>query len=129
MPPEPGPFDQPRPPGGPDGGTVPPAGVPLVDVVDDPRAIAILVDLPGYEKEEIAIEANGNAIRIFATRDTDPGDRDRAIQRERPERIERVIEPPASIDIEEAEATYDNGVLRITLPKAGDERRRTIGIH
>lgn len=129
VPSQPGPFDQPGPPAGPDGGAVPPPIVPPVDVIDNPRAITILVDLPGYEKEEIVIEANGNGVRIFATRDTEPGERDRTIQRERPGRVERFVEPPASIDIEESEAIYENGVLRITLPKAGDERRRTIGIH
>lgn len=123
------PPDQSGPGGGPGGVGGPPAMGPAVDVVDGPRAVAILVDLPGCDKEAIDIEANGHAVRILASRDTDPDERERTVQRERPTRFERVVELPASVDIEESEATYENGVLAVTLPKTGDERRRTIGIH
>lgn len=120
---------QPQPGGGPDGWAGTPAGIPAVDVFDGPQAIAIVVDLPGCAKDDVEIEANGRAVRIFATRDTEPADRERPLQRERPDRIERAVDLPATIDVENSEATYENGVLRITLPKVSDERRRTIGIH
>lgn len=123
------PVGKPQPGGGPDGRAGTPAGVPSVDVIDGPQAVAIVVDLPGCAKEDVEIEANGHAVRIFATRDTDPAERERPTQRERPDRMERVVDLRATVVVENSEAAYENGVLRITLPKASDERRRTIGIH
>ena len=90
-----------------------------VDVSETDDTIVVTADLPGYEKEDIDISASGRELTISAQRSAaDEESGDRYIRRERTRSsVERSLTLPEEVVEEEASATYNNGVLTVTLPK------------
>lgn len=107
-----------------------PPAVPLVDIVDSPDELVVLVDTPGFEKEELEIHADGNALYISGDRQdrpaADPDKGEQSLRNERPLRLERSITLPMQIDPENVIAKHENGVCRITVPKDEQEKRHEI---
>ncbi len=102
-----------------------------MDVVDKNDRYDVLVDLPGVKKEDIQVTIEGNRVAIAAEtkseKETKEGER--VIHSERyAASYARSFELPAEVTEEGAEATFENGVLRLTLPKraAVTSKRLTI---
>lgn len=104
---------------------------PLTDVFEGADEFVVLVNLPGFDTEEIELDATNRSLRIIAHREEEEEiDEDAyALQRERRNRAERVIELPGDVDIDDAEATCVEGVCRITLPKTSESKSHRIGVH
>ncbi|WP_049993021.1 Hsp20/alpha crystallin family protein [Halapricum salinum] len=73
-------------------------------------AYVVLADLPGFEREEIDLTFEEGTVEISATHEVDEDShyRSRAV-------FDRITVPD-DIDVEALTATYQNGVLEITLP-------------
>jgi HSP20 family protein len=102
-------------------------GVP-VDVEETDDAYVVDVDLPNVSPENVTIEMRGEELRIsgqFQERE-----RSGVLRRQnRPTGdFEYVVDLPSDIDPNRVEATYDNGVLTVTVGKAKDAQPRRIEI-
>lgn len=105
------------------------AEIPLIDLYEETDEFIVLVNLPGFDSEEIKLEASNDSLRVVAQRDEDREDEAYPVQRERLNRAERLIQLPGPISIENADATCVDGVCRITLPKTDESQRHRIGVH
>jgi HSP20 family protein len=99
-----------------------------VDVEETDDAYLVDVDLPNVSPEDVAIEMRGEELRIsgqFQQRE-----RTGVLRRQnRPTgEFEYVVDLPSDIDPNRVEATYDNGVLRVTVGKVKDAQPRRIEI-
>lgn len=103
-----------------------PAGTPLADVYDSPESITVFLDLPGFDQESIQLQASGNVLHVSATRPEQASEEDRPVQRERRGRVERTIALPTTVAVEEAEASFEDGVCKITLPKSEEDQQQSI---
>ena len=103
--------------------------VPPVDIVETPDEIVILVELPGYTEEDIVLEGMNQRVQILAEREFDPDEETKLHLRERMSRAERVVQLPMPVNIENADATFENGVCRIEVPKLEEVRGHRIGFH
>ncbi|MGB9964896.1 Hsp20/alpha crystallin family protein [Halobacterium sp. CBA1126] len=106
------------------------AAVPLVDVVESPDELVVRVDVPGFQKDQIEIQADANRLYVSADRSRADDDRDsdeRALLTERPLRVERVVPLPMQIHPDQVTATHDDGVCEIVVPKDETERRHEVG--
>jgi HSP20 family protein len=94
-------------------------GVP-VDVEDRGDAFVVSADLPGYEKSDVDIRLSGDSLTLSASREVETSEADAEfVRRERSsESVSRSVRLPGRVDETATEATYENGVLRVTLPKA-----------
>lgn len=94
---------------------------PLMDIHETPDAIAVKIELAGMREEDIEISLYLNALVVTGRREDD-FDHDETIcyheaqVRYGPFRADVLLGVP--IQQEAAEATYQNGFLRILLPKA-----------
>jgi HSP20 family protein len=91
-----------------------------MDVVDKGDKYAISLDLPGVRKEDIhvAIEGARVAVSAEAKGERDVKDGERVIHSERfATSYARSFELPAEVTEDGADAAFENGVLRLTLPK------------
>mgnify|MGYP006281756823 CR=1 FL=1 len=101
-----------------------------VDIVEGDDRVAVSADLPGLNPEEIDVSITGDRLRLKGAYRTEE-ERERGnihIKERRSGSFRRYIDLPASVDADEAEATFENGVLRIELPKAQSARRKHVEI-
>ena len=94
------------------------------DVFEDDRRVVVRLEIPGMEKEQLAIEVVDEALIVRGEkrfeRET-TGGRYRSLQCAYGS-FRRVVPLPAAVLADEAEASYRNGVLKIVLPKAAPTR-------
>jgi len=77
-----------------------------VDVYDESAQVRLVADLPGVEKEGIELQCDGETLTISAA----------SPHREYDERIRL----PTRVDEHSASATFNNGILEVTIDKHGD---------
>jgi HSP20 family protein len=103
---------------------------PAVDVVETPDAIVLHAELPGMKKEEIEIQLSGETLAIRGERQPSPcsnGENFHRIER-RYGRFSRAFQIETPIDAAQVQASYDDGVLTVRLPKAQSAKPRQIEI-
>jgi HSP20 family protein len=96
------------------------AWLPLVDIFEEPDAIRLVAEIPGVNPDDVKISVEDNLLTIKGTKEQ--------VAEEKAERVhryertygafERTFRLSASIDPNKIKATYNFGVLTITLPKA-----------
>ncbi|MFC4358100.1 archaeal heat shock protein Hsp14 [Halobium salinum] len=100
-----------------------------IDVADYDDEIVVTADVPGFEKEDIDLTLSERTLTISAEREMErESEEGEYLRRERrSSSMRRSIRLPESIDEERTAATYQNGVLTVTLPKLtmeeGDDAR------
>lgn len=91
-----------------------------MDVIDKGDRFEVLVDLPGVKKEDIHVTIEGARVSINAEAKSEKQRREgeRVLHAERfAASYARSFELPAEVTEEGAEAKYEDGVLKLTLPK------------
>mgnify|MGYP001772525229 CR=1 FL=1 len=76
---------------------------PLVDVIEKGDEVRVVAEVPGVSKDQIKVKVTGKKVIIQAQGE------DRKYYKE--------VELPAEVDEKSAKATYNNGVLQVTLKK------------
>ncbi|AKJ27504.1 Hsp20 family protein [Caldimonas brevitalea] len=104
---------------------------PSVDVRERGDQLLISADLPGVSKDDVRIEIADGQLTITGERRADREERDeqgvRRIERVRG-RFVRSVPLPEGTMADRAEATMNDGVLEITVPRARDGGQRRIEI-
>lgn len=103
---------------------------PQTDLTETDGAYRIRLDLPGMKKDDIVINLQNNTLTVRGERKSD-----RTNETEEYVRVERAFGTfhrtfalPDTVDAENIEATYDDGVLTISVPKTEENTRRQIEI-
>ncbi len=93
-------------------------GVP-VDVVETDEGYVVTADLPGYEKEDIDVRLSGTTLTISAERASEEEEQDgEYVRQERSrESVTRSVRLGSRLDGGSTDATYNNGILTVTLAK------------
>ena len=96
------------------------AWLPLVDIFEEPDVIRLVAEIPGVKPEDVKISVESNLLTIKGTKEQVAEEKAEKVHRY--ERtygaFERTFRLSASIDPKKIKATYNLGVLTITLPKA-----------
>jgi HSP20 family protein len=103
---------------------------PLVDVFEKADRLVIRAELPGVQKEDMDIRIENGVLTLHGERKRDPD-----IKEENAYRMERVygafarsFSLPTTVDPTKVEATYKDGVLEVTIPKAETAKPKQIEI-
>ena len=87
------------------------------DISEKDDSFVIETDLPGYDKSEISVSLKEGVLTIHAEHSTEKSPDDGYVRRERGwETVERSFEV-SGVDTAAISAAYENGVLKVTLPK------------
>ena len=101
-----------------------------VDVSDTEESVIVTASLPGVKAGDIDISVTGTTLTIKG--ETKAEDEAKEPNYYRQERrvgnFERSIRLPVRVEVSKAEATFEDGVLILDLPKAADVRPQTIEI-
>jgi len=115
------------------GGTLPmpSAGVfPLTNVTEDNENYYVRAELPGIKSDELDIQVTKDGISISGERKIlAEGNGVKYHRREREAgKFSRLINLPGEIDVNKVEASRENGVLKVTIPKAEVFKPRQITV-
>jgi HSP20 family protein len=110
------------------GRTVATSSDPVMNVWEDENAVFAEVDLPGIDPAKLEITVTeGNQLTVQGERATPTIPGVSWIRQERPfGKFTRVVALPTLVNAENVEAKYENGVLRLTLPKHEAAKPRKI---
>ena len=102
--------------------------VPL-DVYRHGDRFVVRVDLPGIDPASLDITVEKNVLTLKAERTWTPADGDELIVSERPQgTFTRRLFLGDGLDTEKVSATYEHGVLTVTVPVAEAARARRIEV-
>jgi HSP20 family protein len=106
------------------------AWTPSMDIYETPEEIIIRAEIAGVDKEDLEVEVNSKAVRLFGHRRVIPRI-DQATYRLAEiqyGKLERILFLPAPIDTEVVTSSYTNGFLELRLAKLPRERTYKIPI-
>ena len=103
---------------------------PAMDIYETPEEIIVRAEIAGVDKEDLEVEVNSKAVRLFGQRKELPriGQATYRLAEIQYGKFERILFLPAPIDPEVVSSTYTNGFLEIRLAKLPRERTYKIPI-
>lgn len=99
---------------------------PSVDIEETDEMYMISADLPGMKKEDVKIDVSGNSMKISGERAKEF--REEGYHERSYGRFSRSFTLPQNIDVKKVEANFEDGVLRIVLPKTEVTKAQAIKI-
>ncbi|PZD70977.1 Spore protein SP21 [Acaryochloris thomasi RCC1774] len=96
------------------------------DETDD--AYQLKLEVPGLEPDDINIEATAEAISISGERQSETKAQRQTRSEFRYGKFQRILPLPGRIKHQDVAADYKNGVLKLTLPKADEEKNRVVKV-
>lgn len=95
---------------------------PRCDVVESKEHYTVILDLPGMKKDQISISMKNGVITISGDRELFLEDHEKLVKSERKQgSFSRAFALPESADEKSIQATFNDGVLKITVSKTGSE--------
>ena len=106
------------------------AWAPSVDIYENKDQIVLEAELPGMKREDFDLTIENNVITLRGERRFEKAD-----ESDNYHRVERSYGTftrsftlPQTVSADEAKAEYNNGVLRVTLPKREEAKSRRIQV-
>lgn len=98
--------------------------VPM-EIFESPESYLIRAALPGFGKEQVKIDMDGNVLTIQAERPKTPSPEGMAICHSDgfQDKLARSIELPQEVDAQASSAKCEQGILEIRLPKFAPLKR------
>ena len=89
------------------------------------------LEVPGMDPKDINIEAASESISISGERTSESKTNENGIFRTefRYGKFQRILPLPGRIDHQNVSASYNNGVLELTLPKAEEEKNKVVKVN
>jgi HSP20 family protein len=104
--------------------------VPAVDIAEDSDAVTITAEVPGMTKEDLDVSIEDGVLTLRGEKKSEGTSEGKDFHRvERLYgRFERRIQLPQNVDAEKVTAGYQDGVLKLTMPKVAAAKARSIRI-
>jgi HSP20 family protein len=102
---------------------------PALDLYESGDHFVAVVELPGMRKEDIDISLRDGALTISGERKRESNNGETAQRTERyVGTFRRSITLPTRVDAGKVSATYQDGILKVTLPKAEEAKPKQIKV-
>lgn len=102
---------------------------PALDLYQNNDNVVAVVELPGMRKEDIDISLHDGMLTIAGERESTSGEGENAERTERfSGKFRRSISLPTRVDSAKVNATYKDGILTVTLPKAEEAKPRKVEV-
>lgn len=103
---------------------------PAINLKEQDGTYYLECALPGYKKDDVSVELTGDTVSISGSYKEEKRDEQAHYHRRelRQGSFARTIELPDEIDVDKAGATFENGMLRLTLPASKTNAKKKIPI-
>ena len=104
---------------------------PALDLHQDKDTLFVHAELPGMKKEDVTLSLHDGVLTLSGERRSPQTDDTKTTVRNERffGRFERSVTLPAPVDATRVSATYEHGILTVTLPKAEAAKPRQIEIN
>jgi HSP20 family protein len=101
--------------------------LPAVDVVEKENAFQISAELPGLDEKDVEVTVADDVLTIKGEKKEEKEEKDKNYYRSerRFGSFQRVFEMPSGVDQNKIEASFQKGVLKVTLPKTPEAQKKT----
>lgn len=98
---------------------------PPTDIYEQGDEVVVLVEIAGIRGSEVELESDGRTLTIRGTRHDHLSDSSRSYTQIEVCRggFERTVPLPSPVNVDNVRISYDDGFLRIVLPKAARPER------
>lgn len=101
---------------------------PVVDVYETSGNIVLLVEMPQVEKSALKVEVENGILHIQAKKQNNITEGELIYRESADVLYERLFELEDNLDTTQIQASYNAGVLKLTLPKREEAQPRKIEI-
>lgn len=103
---------------------------PALDISETESAVTVKAELPGVDAKDVDVSLSGDVLTIKGEKKEEKEEKERSYHRV--ERsygsFSRTLRLPATVDADKIEASFDKGVLEITMPKKEEQKGKKINI-
>ena len=103
---------------------------PAVDVYEDEHQVALKIEVPGIDEKDIDVRVENNTLTVHGERKIESEEKEenyRRVERQYGS-FTRSFTLPQTVDTENVSATYERGVLKVTLPKKAEAKPKQIKV-
>ncbi|MBP0588252.1 Hsp20/alpha crystallin family protein [Paraburkholderia sp. LEh10] len=96
---------------------------PRIDVTDEGDALRIVAELPGMTRDDVELEVIDDMLIMSGDKRFESKSEEQGCYRVERSfgHFQRAVPLPAGVDLDRAEARFENGVLTLRVPKAAGE--------
>jgi HSP20 family protein len=107
------------------------AFVPAAELQETSDAIHLRLEVPGMNVEDLDVHVTAEAVSLSGERREESTSEDKGVSRTefRYGRFQRVIPLPVRVQNTEVQANYKDGILKLTLPKAEEEKNKVVKVN
>ena len=101
-----------------------------VDVYENKDDVVVKASVPGVQPEDIDLSVTGDVLTIKGEiKQEENVEKENYVRRERRYgTFSRSLQLPTAVNVDKATAEFENGVLKLTLPKSEEVKPKTIEI-
>lgn len=97
---------------------MPSIGFPRVEVIETDREVKVEAELPGMEEKDVEVLLHNGVLTLRGERQSATEDKHRRVTERYYGQFERRVLLPAEVDADKVTASFQKGVLTVTLPKS-----------
>ncbi len=107
------------------------AFVPPVDIYEDEHSIQLKLEVPGIDEKDLDIKVENNTLTVSGERKFEKEEKEENFRRveRRYGSFTRSFTLPNTVNTEDINASYDNGVLNIRLAKRAEAKPKQIKVN
>lgn len=104
--------------------------VPRVDIIDRDNEIVLRAEVPGVDKKDLDVSVTDNTVTIKGSTSHEEKEEKGEYYRYEMSRgaFARTVTLPSGVDSSKTKATFDKGILELTMPKTEPSKRRSIKV-
>src|SRR5436309_11132284 len=104
--------------------------VPAVDVYEDEHKVTLKLEIPGIKQEDVDVRLENNTLTVRGERNFEKEEKEENFHRveRRYGSFARSFTLPNSVDSDIAQASYENGILKIELAKREEAKPNQIKV-
>lgn len=104
---------------------------PETDVIETEREIRVITEMPGLRREDIEVDVENNVLTLRGEKREQRTEGEEGkfhLSERRYGTFTRSFILPRDVDADQIQAAFEDGVLRVTIPKSERARRRRIEV-
>jgi len=103
---------------------------PFIDLVETDKEVIATVEMPGLDKGDIKINLTQDKLEISAETKHEEEKKEKGYiyKERRTGSYYRTVSLPSSIDSDNSKASYNNGILQITMPKTEIKKKTPLKV-